>query len=95
MRGGDENDVRYDFAVSAQEHLQVDARSEQDRIVLHLTGELDLASSSIFERALADPALAAAPLVVLDLASSSSSTRRAAHRPAAYQAARGAGRGSR
>jgi anti-anti-sigma factor len=62
-----ENDVRYDFAVSAQEHLQVDARSEQDRIVLHLTGELDLASSSIFERALADPALAAAPLVVLDL----------------------------
>ncbi|HEY2570369.1 MAG TPA: DUF6328 family protein [Solirubrobacteraceae bacterium] len=63
----DENDVRYDLAVSAQEHLRVDARSEQDRIVLHLTGELDLASSSIFERALAEPALAAAPLVVLDL----------------------------
>ncbi|MEA2334257.1 MAG: hypothetical protein QOG40_747 [Solirubrobacteraceae bacterium] len=62
-----ENDVRYDFAVSAQEHLQVDARSEQDRVVLHLTGELDLASSPIFERALDDPALAAAPLVVLDL----------------------------
>jgi anti-sigma B factor antagonist len=59
--------VRYDFAVSAQEHLQVDARSEQDRVVLHLTGELDLASSPIFERALDDPALAAAPLVVLDL----------------------------
>jgi anti-anti-sigma factor len=62
-----ENDVRYDFRVSAQEHLKVDARSEQDRVVLHLTGELDLASSPIFERALEDPALAAAPLVVLDL----------------------------
>jgi anti-sigma B factor antagonist len=61
------NDVRYAFAVSAQEHLQVDARSEQDRIVLHLKGELDLASSPIFERALEDPALADAPLVVLDL----------------------------
>jgi anti-anti-sigma factor len=62
-----ENDVRYDLAVSAQEHLRVDARSEQDRVVLHLTGELDLASSTIFERALEDPALAAAPLIVLDL----------------------------
>ncbi len=62
-----ENDVRYDFRVSAQEHLKVDARSEQDRVVLHLTGELDLASSPIFERALEDPALAGAPLVVLDL----------------------------
>ena len=62
-----ENDVRYDFAVSAQEHLRVDARSEQDRVVLHLTGELDLASSPIFERALEDAAVAAAPLVVLDL----------------------------
>ncbi len=61
------NDVRYDLSVSAQEHLRVDARSEQDRVVLHLTGELDLASSAIFERALEDPALAAAPLLVLDL----------------------------
>jgi anti-anti-sigma factor len=62
-----ENDVRYDFRVSAQEQLKVAARSEQDRVVLHLTGELDLASSPIFERALEDPALAGAPLVVLDL----------------------------
>jgi anti-anti-sigma factor len=62
-----ESDVRYDFRVSAQEHLRVDARSEPDRVVLHLTGELDLASSSIFERALEDPSLAAAPLLVLDL----------------------------
>ena len=62
-----ENDVRYDFRVSAQEHLKVDARSEQDRVVLALAGELDLASSPVFERALEDSALAAAPLVVLDL----------------------------
>jgi len=45
----------------------VDARSERDRIVLHLKGELDLASSPVLERALEDPALADAPLVVLDL----------------------------
>ena len=62
-----ENVVRYDFAVSAQEHLRVDARSEQDRVVLRLAGELDLASSPIFERALEDRALTVAPLVVLDL----------------------------
>jgi len=61
------NDVRYDFRVSAQDHLRVDARSEQDRVVLALAGELDLASSPVFERALEDPAIAAAPLVVLDL----------------------------
>jgi anti-anti-sigma factor len=62
-----ENGVRYDFRVSAQDHLRVDARTEQDRVVLELAGELDLASSPIFEQALEDPALAAAPLVVLDL----------------------------
>jgi anti-anti-sigma factor len=62
-----ENDVRYDLGVSAQDHLQVDARSEQDRVVLALSGELDLASSPIFERALEDPAIAASPLLVLDL----------------------------
>jgi anti-sigma B factor antagonist len=62
-----ENDVRYDLRVSAQDHLQVDARSEQDRVVLALAGELDLASSPIFERALEDPAIAASPLLVLDL----------------------------
>jgi anti-sigma B factor antagonist len=62
-----ENDVRYDLRVSAQDHLQVDARNEQDRVVLALSGELDLASSPIFERALEDPAIAASPLLVLDL----------------------------
>jgi anti-anti-sigma factor len=61
------NPVRYDFGVSAQEHLRVETRRAEDRVVLHLTGELDLASSSIFERALDDPGLVDAPLVVLDL----------------------------
>ena len=35
-----ENAVRYDFGVGAQEHLRVDARSEQDRVVLHLDGRI-------------------------------------------------------
>ena len=59
--------MRYDAAVGAQEHLRVDARRADDRVVLHLTGELDLASSSVFERALEDPDVASAPLLVLDL----------------------------
>ena len=59
--------VRYDSPVGAQEHLSVDARREQDRVVLRLTGELDLASSPILERALEAPEIAATPLLVLDL----------------------------
>jgi anti-anti-sigma factor len=59
--------VRYDAGVGGQEHLQVDARRSEDRVVLHLTGELDLASSPVFERALEDPDVASAPLLVLDL----------------------------
>ena len=35
--------------------------------MLHLTGELDLASAPVFERALADADVASAPLLVLDL----------------------------
>jgi anti-sigma B factor antagonist len=53
--------------VGAQEHLRVDARCTDDRIVLHLTGELDLASAPIFERALEDADVASTPLLVLDL----------------------------
>jgi len=59
--------VRYDAPVGAQEHLRVEARRSDDRIVLHLTGELDLASSPILERALEDPDVIATPLLVLDL----------------------------
>ncbi|HEY2719138.1 MAG TPA: DUF6328 family protein [Solirubrobacteraceae bacterium] len=59
--------VRYDSPVGAQEHLRVDTRRTGDRVVLHLTGELDLASSAILERALQDADVAAAALLVLDL----------------------------
>ena len=59
--------MRYDSGVGAQEHLQVDVRHEQDRVVLRLTGELDLASSTIFERALESTEITDTPLVVLDL----------------------------
>jgi anti-anti-sigma factor len=59
--------LRYDSAVGAQEHLRVDARRTDERVVLHLTGELDLASSPVFERALEDADVASAPLLVLDL----------------------------
>jgi anti-anti-sigma factor len=59
--------VRYDSPVGSQENLGVDLRHEQDRVVLRLTGELDLASTPIFERALEDAEIGKAPLVVLDL----------------------------
>lgn len=59
--------VRYDLLVGAQEHLRVDVRPQQDRVVLHLEGELDLASSPILERALEGAEIVAAPLLVLDL----------------------------
>lgn len=59
--------VRYDADVGAQEHLQVETRRTEDRVVLHLTGELDLASSSILERALGEAEVTSAPLLVLDL----------------------------
>jgi anti-sigma B factor antagonist len=45
----------------------VDMRHQQDRVVLHLDGELDLASSPIFERALEGPEIVETPLLVLDL----------------------------
>jgi anti-anti-sigma factor len=63
---GSEKDV-YDALVGAQQHLQVDAKGKDDRVVLRLNGELDLASSAILEHALEDAEIAAAPLLVLDL----------------------------
>jgi anti-sigma B factor antagonist len=63
---GIEEDV-YDASVGAQEHLQVDAKGKDDRVVLRLSGELDLASSAILERALEGAEITAAPLLVLDL----------------------------
>jgi anti-sigma B factor antagonist len=59
--------VLYDSSVGAQEHLRVDAQRERDRVVLRLTGELDLASSPILERALEAAEVTTSPLLVLDL----------------------------
>jgi anti-anti-sigma factor len=59
--------VRYDSPVGAQEHLRVDVRREADRVVLRLDGELDLASSSMLERALEADDVTQAQLLVLDL----------------------------
>lgn len=59
--------VRYDARVGAQEHLHVEVRQQRDRVVLHLEGELDLASSPILERALEGAEVAGTPLLVLDL----------------------------
>jgi anti-sigma B factor antagonist len=59
--------VRYDSPVGAQEHLRVDLRREPDRLVVHLEGELDLASSPALESALERPEIAESPLLVLDL----------------------------
>ncbi|HTB70862.1 MAG TPA: STAS domain-containing protein [Solirubrobacteraceae bacterium] len=53
--------------MGAQEHLRVDVRRQRDRVVLHLEGELDLASSPILERALEGAEIAETPLLVLDL----------------------------
>ncbi len=59
--------MRYDWRVGAQEHLRVEVRREADRVVLRLDGELDLASSTILERALEAADVTQAPLLVLDL----------------------------
>jgi anti-anti-sigma factor len=53
--------------VGAQDHLQVEVQREQDRVVLRLTGELDLAGAPIFERVLDQDQIAAAAIIVLDL----------------------------
>jgi anti-sigma B factor antagonist len=59
--------LRYDSLVGAQEHLRVDLHRGQDRIVLQLVGELDLASSPVLEHALEGADVVASPLLVLDL----------------------------
>lgn len=49
------------------ENLQVDVRSEPDRVVLRLRGELDLASAPLLQSEIERPEVAEAKLVVLDL----------------------------
>lgn len=49
------------------EHLQIDVRSEQDRIVLCLHGELDLASTPLLQSEIESAEANDATLMVLDL----------------------------
>jgi anti-sigma B factor antagonist len=53
--------------VTVQDHLQIDVRREQDRVVVGLHGELDLASAPLLQRELDSPELEATAMVVLDL----------------------------
>jgi anti-sigma B factor antagonist len=49
------------------EHLRIDLRSEPDRIVLELHGELDLLGAPLLQREVESPAVRATGIIVLDL----------------------------
>jgi anti-sigma B factor antagonist len=53
--------------VEAEEHLRIDVRREQDRIVLGLHGELDLVGAPLLQGEIEDPQLGSTEMVVLDL----------------------------
>lgn len=53
--------------MTADKHLRIDVRNEQDRVVLALHGELDLVGAPLLQAEVDDPAVEAAPMIVLDL----------------------------
>jgi anti-sigma B factor antagonist len=53
--------------MSVQDHLTVDVRHEQDRVVLGLHGELDLASAPLLETQIENASDDTGAAVVLDL----------------------------
>jgi anti-sigma B factor antagonist len=53
--------------MGAQDHLQIDVAQQDDRVVLSLNGELDMASAPLLERAVEEAETDAAQTVVLDL----------------------------
>jgi anti-anti-sigma factor len=53
--------------VAAHEHLRVEVRRQSDRVVMRLSGELDLASAPLLQRQLDSAEIRAAPMLVLDL----------------------------
>jgi anti-anti-sigma factor len=53
--------------MAAQDHFSVEVRQEQDRVVLGLHGELDLASAPLLEEEIERVASATSGSVVLDL----------------------------
>ena len=53
--------------MGVQDHLRIAVSQEDDRVVLSLDGELDMASAPLLQRAVEDVELARKPLLVLDL----------------------------
>jgi anti-anti-sigma factor len=53
--------------VTADKHLRIETRSEQDRVVLALHGELDLVGAPLLQSEVESEVVEAAPLIVLDL----------------------------
>lgn len=54
-------------SVQVEEHLRIDVRHEQDRIVLGLHGELDLVGAPRLQTEIEDPGFEKTAMVVLDL----------------------------
>jgi stage II sporulation protein AA (anti-sigma F factor antagonist) len=53
--------------VTADKHLRIDVRTEHDRVVVALHGELDLVGAPLLESEVESAAVESAPMVVLDL----------------------------
>jgi anti-anti-sigma factor len=53
--------------VTVQDHLRIDVRPEQDRVVLSLHGELDLVSAPLLQSQVESAELDTTAMVVLDL----------------------------
>jgi anti-sigma B factor antagonist len=53
--------------MGVQDHLRIDVSQQDDRVVVSLDGELDMASAPLLQRAIEDVELASRPLLVLDL----------------------------
>jgi anti-sigma B factor antagonist len=53
--------------MGVQDHLRIAVSEEDDRVVLSLDGELDMASAPLLQRAVENVELARRPLLVLDL----------------------------
>lgn len=50
-----------------KEHLRIDVRREQDRVILGLHGELDLVGAPLLQSEIEDPGFDDTSMVVLDL----------------------------
>jgi anti-sigma B factor antagonist len=53
--------------MGAESQLRIDERHEADRVILALSGELDMASAELLEQALESAELQSTPMILLDL----------------------------